>query len=157
MEAVGLAGTRGSGETAARTSRPNSVAAPFAFMTGSWPVPKGRVSGQYGCLPSWHSFRRTFATLRKGSGEDIKRGQGRVRRANSRSTLEVYAQDLTPAKRAAHPKISRNTSVSAGSAFCSFAFPSPKSRKLEVLECMERPMRIELTPEPWQGSVLPLY
>jgi len=26
-----------------------------------------------------------------------------------------------------------------------------------VLECMERPMRIELTPEPWQGSVLPLY
>ena len=22
---------------------------------------------------------------------------------------------------------------------------------------MERPMRIELTPEPWQGSVLPLY
>ena len=24
-------------------------------------------------------------------------------------------------------------------------------------EEMERPMRIELTPEPWQGSVLPLY
>jgi integrase len=26
-----------------------------------------------------------------------------------------------------------------------------------VLDSMERPMRIELTPEPWQGSVLPLY
>jgi len=25
------------------------------------------------------------------------------------------------------------------------------------LKLMERPMRIELTPEPWQGSVLPLY
>ena len=27
----------------------------------------------------------------------------------------------------------------------------------ESEEEMERPMRIELTPEPWQGSVLPLY
>ena len=28
---------------------------------------------------------------------------------------------------------------------------------LQVTDLMERPMRIELTPEPWQGSVLPLY
>ena len=27
----------------------------------------------------------------------------------------------------------------------------------QVLWNLERPMRIELTPEPWQGSVLPLY
>jgi integrase-like protein len=39
-------------------------------------------------------------------------------------------------------------------------------KQLEIMETgvaaqlsnfMERPMRIELTPEPWQGSVLPLY
>jgi hypothetical protein len=33
-----------------------------------------------------------------------------------------------------------------------------KMRRLrKCLKRMERPMRIELTPEPWQGSVLPLY
>jgi integrase len=29
--------------------------------------------------------------------------------------------------------------------------------RCKLLILMERPMRIELTPEPWQGSVLPLY
>jgi len=53
----------------------------------------------------WHSFRRTFATLLKGSGEDIKTVQELMRHANSRLTLDVYAQALTPAKRAAHLKV----------------------------------------------------
>jgi integrase len=53
----------------------------------------------------WHSFRRTFATLLKGSGEDVKTVQELMRHANSRLTLDVYAQALTPAKRAAHLKI----------------------------------------------------
>ena len=30
-------------------------------------------------------------------------------------------------------------------------------QRRNFLKRMERPMRIELTPEPWQGSVLPLY
>jgi len=53
----------------------------------------------------WHSFRRTFATLLKGSGEDVKTVQELMRHANSRLTLDVYAQALTQAKRAAHLKV----------------------------------------------------
>jgi integrase len=40
----------------------------------------------------WHSFRRTFATLLKGNGEDVKTVQELMRHANSRLTLDVYAQ-----------------------------------------------------------------
>jgi serine/threonine protein kinase len=53
----------------------------------------------------WHSFRRTFATLLKGSGEDVKTTQELMRHAKSRLTLDVYAQALTPAKRAARLKV----------------------------------------------------
>jgi integrase len=53
----------------------------------------------------WHSFRRTFATLLKGSGEDVKTVQELMRHGNSRLTLDVYAQALTPAKRAVHSKV----------------------------------------------------
>lgn len=51
------------------------------------------------------SFRRTFATLLKGTGEDVKTVQELVRHANRRLTLDVYAQALTSAKRAAHLKV----------------------------------------------------
>src|SRR5262249_40772671 len=47
----------------------------------------------------------TFATLLKGSGEDVKTVQELMRHANSRLTLDVYAQALTQAMRAAHLKI----------------------------------------------------
>ena len=53
----------------------------------------------------WHSFRRTFATLVKGSGEDVKTTQELMRHADSRLTLDAYAQALSPAKRAAHLKV----------------------------------------------------
>jgi integrase len=53
----------------------------------------------------WHSFRRTFATLLKGGGEDVKTVQELMRHASSRMTLDVYAQALTLAKRAAHLKL----------------------------------------------------
>jgi integrase len=53
----------------------------------------------------WHSFRKTFATLLKGGGEDVKTVQELMRHASSRLTLDVYAQALTPAKRAAHLKV----------------------------------------------------
>ena len=41
----------------------------------------------------------------KGSGEDVKTTQELMRHANSRLTLDVYAQALTPAKHAAHLKV----------------------------------------------------
>jgi len=53
----------------------------------------------------WHSLRRTFATLLKASGEDVKTVQELLRRADSRLTLDVYAQALTPVKRSAHLKL----------------------------------------------------
>jgi len=52
----------------------------------------------------WHSFRRTFATLLGGS-EDVKTMQELMRHANSRVSLDLYAQALTPAKRAAHRRL----------------------------------------------------
>lgn len=53
----------------------------------------------------WHSFRRTFATLLKASGEDVKTMQELMRHASSKITLDVYAQALTPVKRAAQRKV----------------------------------------------------
>lgn len=53
----------------------------------------------------WHTFRRSYATLLKGGGEDVKTTQELMRHANSRLTLDVYAQALTPLKRAAHSKV----------------------------------------------------
>jgi integrase len=50
-------------------------------------------------------LRRTFAMLLKGGGEDVKTVQKLMRHANSRLTLDVYAQALTPAKGAAHLKL----------------------------------------------------
>jgi integrase len=53
----------------------------------------------------WHTFRRTFATMLKGGGEDVKTTQELMRHASSRITLDTYAQALTPAKRSAQSKI----------------------------------------------------
>lgn len=67
------------------------------------------------------SFRRTFATLLKGTGEDIKTVQELVRHANRRLTLDVYAQALTSAKRAAHLKVVEMIGPK-GNASCSVVF-----------------------------------
>ena len=53
----------------------------------------------------WHTFRRTFATLLTGSGEDIKTTQELMRHANSRITLDLYAQAVTSTKRSAQGKV----------------------------------------------------
>ncbi len=53
----------------------------------------------------WHTFRRTFATLLNHSGEDVKTVQELMRHANSRLTLDLYAQAITASKRAAHLKL----------------------------------------------------
>jgi integrase len=53
----------------------------------------------------WHTFRRTFSTLLKANGEDIKTVQELLRHATVKMTLEVYTQAVTPAKRKAQSKV----------------------------------------------------
>jgi integrase len=53
----------------------------------------------------WHTFRRTLATLLRSTADDVKTAQELMRHANSRPTLDVYAQGLMPAKRSAHQKV----------------------------------------------------
>jgi len=53
----------------------------------------------------WHTFRHTYSTLLKANGEDIKVVQELLRHANSRITLDIYTQALTPAKREAQTRI----------------------------------------------------
>lgn len=53
----------------------------------------------------WHTFRRTYATLLKANGEDIKVVQELLRHGSSRVTMDVYAQAQMPAKRAAQHKV----------------------------------------------------
>ena len=53
----------------------------------------------------WHMFRRTYATLLKANGEDVKVVQELLRHGSSRVTLDIYAQAQMPAKRAAQQKV----------------------------------------------------
>jgi len=53
----------------------------------------------------WHTFRRTFSTLLKANGEDIKVVQELLRHATIKMTLEVYAQAISSAKRQAQSKV----------------------------------------------------
>ena len=55
----------------------------------------------------WHTFRHSYATHLKANGEDITVVQEALRHANSRITLDTYAQALTPAKREAQTKVVR--------------------------------------------------
>jgi integrase len=55
----------------------------------------------------WHTFRHSFATLLKSNGEDVKVVQESLRHANSRITLDIYTQAVTPAKREAQGKVVR--------------------------------------------------
>lgn len=62
---------------------------------------KAKVQGRVG----WHTFRRTVATLLVEHGNDIKVVQELLRHANSKVTLDLYAQAVTQAKRDAQSKI----------------------------------------------------
>ena len=53
----------------------------------------------------WHTFRRTYATLLKANGEDVKVTQELMRHASSLITLDIYAQAMTPAKREAQRRV----------------------------------------------------
>ena len=72
----------------------------------------------------WHTFRRTFAALLTGSNENTKTTQELMRKANAGITMNLYAQALTPAKRAAHLKVVEMIQPAAGTAsvpLCSHA------------------------------------
>lgn len=53
----------------------------------------------------WHTFRRTYSSILQDNREDVKVVQELLRHSSSRMTLDVYAQALTPTKRAAQRKV----------------------------------------------------
>jgi integrase len=75
-------------------------------------------------LIGWHTFRRTFSTLLRFNGEDIKVQQELMRHADIRTTMNLYTQANSDQKRQAHGKIVEMILVN-GSAECSPALPQP--------------------------------
>ena len=72
----------------------------------------------------WHTFRRTLATLLTGSDENAKTTQELMRHANAGITMNLYAQALTRAKRAAHLKVAemiRHAAETGSASLCSHA------------------------------------
>jgi integrase len=53
----------------------------------------------------WHTFRRTYSTLLKSNGEDLKVVQELMRHASSRTSMDVYAQAIPEHVRAAQAKV----------------------------------------------------
>jgi len=78
------------------------------FTTGSlnrWHLrPAAKRAGIDGPV-GWHTLRRTFATLMIENGENVKVVQELMRHANSKLTLDAYAQSTTNAKRHAQRRI----------------------------------------------------
>jgi len=53
----------------------------------------------------WHTFRHTYSTLLKSLGVDVKVMQELMRHSSLRTTLEIYTQAVSPAKRAAQASV----------------------------------------------------
>ncbi len=53
----------------------------------------------------WHTFRRTYSSILQDNREDVKVVQELLRHSSTKMTLDVYAQALTPTKRAAQQKV----------------------------------------------------
>lgn len=53
----------------------------------------------------WHSFRRTLATLLQSSGGSVKATQDLLRHANSKITLDLYAQSIPAERREAQMRV----------------------------------------------------
>jgi integrase len=64
-------------------------------------VKQAGIQGRIG----WHTFRRTYATLLKANGEDVKTVQELLRHANSLVTMNLYAQAVTEVKRNAQSRL----------------------------------------------------
>jgi len=57
------------------------------------------------CSIQPHTFRRTYATLPKANGEDVKTVQELMRHANYWVTMNVYAQAITQNRRDAQSRV----------------------------------------------------
>jgi integrase len=75
----------------------------------------------------WHTFRRTFSTLLKANGEDVKVVQELLRHASAKITLDVYAQAVTPDKRRAQSKVAEMLRAGRGTKEKSLLDPSGPS------------------------------
>jgi Phage integrase family len=75
-------------------------------------------------LIGWHTFRRTFSTLLRGNGEDIKVQQELMRHSDIRTTMNLYTQANSDQKRQAQGKIVQMVLVGE-SADCSPVLPRP--------------------------------
>lgn len=53
----------------------------------------------------WHTFRHTYCTLLRNLGVEFKVMQELMRHSSLRSTLNVYAQAVDPAERAAQAAV----------------------------------------------------
>jgi integrase len=56
----------------------------------------------------WHSFRRTLATLLQASGASVKATQDLLRHANSKITMDLYAQSIPAERREAQSRATGN-------------------------------------------------
>jgi integrase len=56
-------------------------------------------------LVGWHTFRHTLATVLESNGEDGMTVQEILRHANSRITMDIYTQAVTPSKRQAQQRV----------------------------------------------------
>src|SRR5947209_18818277 len=54
---------------------------------------------------AWHTLRRSYATILKANGEDVKVVQELLRHASKRMTVDVYAQALSADKRKAQSRV----------------------------------------------------
>jgi integrase len=53
----------------------------------------------------WHTFRHTYSTLIRSVGAEFKVMQELMRHSSLRSTIDIYTQAVTPAKRAAQAAV----------------------------------------------------
>jgi integrase len=68
----------------------------------------------------WHTFRRTYSSILKDNGEDVKVVQELLRHASTKVTLDVYGQALTPAKRGS---AARSRVGDSGESQCTVSVP----------------------------------
>lgn len=53
----------------------------------------------------WHTFRHTYSTLLRSVGTEFKVMQELLRHSSLRSTIDIYTQAVTPAKRTAQAAV----------------------------------------------------
>jgi hypothetical protein len=97
----------------------------------------------------WHTYPRTLATLLTGNDENAKPAQELMRPANAGFTMNLYAQALTFLKHATHLRLVEMIRPKEGEDSVQLR---PHAKEAESVSACERPIGIEPTPEPWQGS-----